>query len=53
MPPWSGHWDRLQSIGFAPDPSRFNLCIRVFGPGFDEAWARDHWFFTMGDSDIY
>lgn len=53
VPPWSAHWNTLRTIGFAPDPSRFNLCIRVFGPNFDEAWARDHWFFTMGDSDVY
>ncbi len=53
VPPWSSHWKTLSTIGFVPDPSRFNLCIRVFGPPFDENWAKDHWFFTMGDSDVY
>ncbi len=53
VPPWSALARTLQKIGFAPDPSTFNLCIRVFGPEFDEQWAHEHWFFTMGDSDIY
>ena len=53
VPPWSAHRATLAKIGFAPDPSTFNLCIRVFGPRFDEHWAKEHWFFTMGDSDIY
>jgi Acetyltransferase (GNAT) domain len=52
-PPWSSHWKTLSTIGFAPDPSRFNLCIRVFGPPFDEGWAKEHWFYSMGDSDVY
>lgn len=52
-PGWSSLANTLRTIGFAPDPSTFNLCIRVFGPDFDESWAKDHWFFTMGDSDIY
>ncbi|MBI4881596.1 MAG: GNAT family N-acetyltransferase [Planctomycetes bacterium] len=53
VPPWSAHARTLQEIGFAADDSTFNLCIRVFGPSFDENWAKEHWFFTMGDSDIY
>lgn len=53
VPPWSEHAAALRRIGFAPDPSRFNLCIRVFGPQFDAEWAARHWFTTMGDSDVY
>lgn len=53
VPPWSDHARTLQTIGFAPDDSTFHQCIRVFGPSFDEHWAREHWFTTMGDSDIY
>lgn len=53
LPPWSAHAATLRTLGFAPDPSHFNLCIRVFGPPFDERWAADHWFYSMGDSDIY
>lgn len=53
VPPWSPHAKTLQTIGFAPDASRFHLCIRVFGLPFDEAWAKEHWYFTMGDSDVY
>ncbi len=52
VPPWSAHFASLKEAGFAEDDSTFNLCIRVFGPPFDEAWAKEHWFFTMGDSDV-
>lgn len=53
LPPWSRHAAGLKTIGFAEDDSNFNLCIRVFGPAFDEQWAARHWFYAMGDSDVY
>lgn len=43
----------LSALGFGTEDTRFNLCIMTFGSGFDLAWAKDHWFFTMGDSDIF
>ena len=53
LPPWSPHFAALRDVGFAPDDAPFNLCIRVFGPPFDERWSQENWFFTMGDSDVY
>jgi hypothetical protein len=43
----------LQGLGFEPEDGPFNLCIMVYGGELDLDWARAHWFFTMGDSDIY
>jgi len=43
----------LLRLGFLPQPSPFNLCIMVYSDRFDLDWSRSHWFFTMGDSDIY
>lgn len=51
-PPWSAHARLFEEVGFAQDDSSFNLCIRVFGPPFDEHWAREHWYYTMGDADV-
>lgn len=53
LPLWSNHGQTLKTIGFAEDPSTFHQCIRVFGPRFDEKWAAENWFTTMGDSDVY
>ncbi len=43
----------LRSLGFTEEISPFNLCIMVYGRDFDLDWSAAHWFFTMGDSDIY
>ena len=53
VPLWAPHAATLKTIGFAEDESTFSLCIRIFGPDFDADWAASHWFFTMGDSDVY
>src|SRR5690606_26455957 len=53
VPLWSPPAESLRRIGFAEDPSRFNLCIRWFGPPRDEHWAKEKWYYAMGDSDIY
>lgn len=43
----------LLELGMTLEDSPFNLCIMTFSPLFDLAWAKQHWFLTMGDSDIY
>jgi len=53
VPEWSSIANTLTELGMAWDSSDFNLCIRIFGPEFDAQWARDHWYVTMGDSDIF
>jgi hypothetical protein len=52
-PPPHRHWRDLTALGFRPEPSRFNLCIRIFTDSFDLEFARAHWYVVMGDSDIY
>ncbi|MEW6741222.1 MAG: GNAT family N-acetyltransferase [Planctomycetota bacterium] len=53
MPVSFPHHETLKSLGFLPAPSRFNLCIRIFNPMFDLSYAKERWYYTMGDSDIY
>ncbi len=43
----------LRRCGFSEEESPFNLCIMVYSRDFDLDWSKAHWFFTMGDSDIY
>jgi hypothetical protein len=47
------HHASLASLGLVDEPTRFNLCIMTFAPSFDLEWARAHWCFGMGDTDIF
>jgi hypothetical protein len=51
--PHTSYWSGLESLGLQPEPTDFNLCIIDYGPDWDFEWARQNWFFTMADSDIY
>ncbi len=50
-------WSRfLRTEGFEPQPSATwivrRLGCRTFAPRFTADWLRDHWFYTLGDSDL-
>lgn len=51
--PHTSYWSTLCELGMDAEPTNFNLCIIDHSDDFDFAWARDHWFFTMADSDIF
>src|SRR5262249_50274333 len=51
--PNTRHHATLAELGLRSEPTRFNLCIMTFGPRCELDWARAHWFFTMGDTDIF
>jgi len=43
----------LLSLGMREEPTRFNLCMVLFTPRYDIGWVKQHWWLTMGDTDIY
>ncbi len=51
--PQTTYWDSLDVLELGEEPSNFNLCIIDSMLDHDFEWARTHWFFTMGDSDIF
>ncbi|MBK9387495.1 MAG: GNAT family N-acetyltransferase [Planctomycetes bacterium] len=53
LPPWHPHFEAVRGMGFSQEPCYFHLCLKVYEPGLEEAWAREHWYFSIGDSDIY
>jgi hypothetical protein len=53
LTPNMSHHASLAALGLADEPTRFNLCIMTFAPSFDLDWAKAHWCFSMGDSDIF
>ncbi len=53
IPPTSPIFDAVRERGFKVEDSPFNLCIKIYEPSLDAAWARAHWFYTIGDSDVF
>src|SRR5262249_29779121 len=53
MPRGFSHYHALSQLGFTETESQFNLCIRIFTRHLTVPFAIDHWYYTMGDSDIY
>ncbi|MHC4844968.1 MAG: hypothetical protein ACYTCU_02290 [Planctomycetota bacterium] len=53
LTPAARHHATLSALGMASEDTNFNLCIMTFSSDFDLAWAKAHWFFTMGDTDIF
>ena len=53
LPP-SGRWFAgFPALGFTREPTRFNLINRLFADWMNNDWLMEHYFCTMGDSDIY
>lgn len=53
IPPWHPHAEAVRAMGFDQESCYFNLCLKVYEPGLTEEWARSHWYFSIGDSDIF
>lgn len=53
IPPTTPVYDAILSRGFEAEDSPFNLCIKIYDPQLDAAWARAHWYYTIGDSDVF
>ena len=53
IPPTSPLYDATLARGFSSEKSPFNLCIKIYDESIDPAWARAHWFYTIGDSDVF
>ncbi len=43
----------LQTRGYQPTPTTYELTVTVFHEELSPDWLQGHWYFTMGDSDIY
>jgi len=53
VPPWHPNFELLRGQGFVSEDSLFNLCIKIYDPDLQSAWAGDHWFFSIGDTDTF
>lgn len=53
VPPTHPYFDALLERGFTAEDSPFHLCIRIYEPSLTPSWARAHWYYTIGDSDVF
>src|SRR5574337_1850587 len=51
--PGSAHWNLLIERGFRPEPTPMHFTAHRCIDDISLEWARDRWYYTMGDSDIY
>lgn len=51
--PGSVHWNFLTARGFQPESTPMYLTARPGIEGLSLEWAKEHWYYTMGDSDLY
>jgi len=51
--PGSVHWNFLTARGFQPELTPMYLTARSGIEGLSLEWAKEHWYYTMGDSDLY
>lgn len=51
--PGSAHWHFFIERGFRPEPTPMYFTARRCIDDISLEWARDRWYYTMGDSDLY
>ncbi|MEO0651720.1 MAG: hypothetical protein AAFZ65_13675 [Planctomycetota bacterium] len=52
LPEWSAWFERFQTWGFGVFPTEYYMVGRTFDPNHSLWWLRDHWWFTLADSDL-
>lgn len=45
-------WGRFRAAGFRPEPTRYPLVVRAWGPRFELDRLRERWTYTLGDTDL-
>jgi hypothetical protein len=53
LPERSPLFAQARAAGFAVERSALCLCIRLHDQRQSIAWHREHWYYTIGDSDIF
>jgi len=53
IPPARSLFDLLVAHGFWAEDSPFNLCIKIYGERLDPEWVGRHWYYSIGDTDVF
>jgi hypothetical protein len=53
FPEYTHEYRLLRQLGYYREPTMYHLTANFFNDEIAVEWARTHWFYTMGDSDIF
>lgn len=53
FPPYSQAYRFFEALGFRPNATIYQFTAFSTSPEVSLNWAKDRWYYTMGDSDIY
>jgi hypothetical protein len=53
FPDYAPQFQFLQANGYRPSPTQYEIVWEPFQPELARDWVPGHWYYTMGDSDIY
>jgi hypothetical protein len=53
FPEYAPQFHFLKDHGYSPTPTQYEIVVEPFVPELPREWVRGHWYYTMGDSDIY
>lgn len=53
FPPYTRPYHLLLDHGYQPTPTNYHFIALSTSPEVSIEWARERWYYTMGDSDIY
>jgi len=53
FPPYALPFRLFQELGFRPEATIYEFVALPTSPEVSLEWAKDRWYYTMGDSDIY
>lgn len=53
FPEHASQFQFLKARGYRPTPTQYEIVVEPFVPELSREWVGSHWYYTMGDSDIY
>ncbi len=53
FPEYAPQFQLLEAHGYKPTPTQYEIVVEPFHPELSREWVQGHWYYTMGDSDIY
>jgi len=53
FPEYAPQFQLLKTHGYQPSPTQYEIVVEPFHPELSREWVQGHWYYTMGDSDIY
>ncbi len=53
FPEYASQFELLKAHGYRPKPTQYEIVVEPFRPELSREWVQGHWYYTMGDTDIF